>query len=34
MNINELDDTNANTESDVLNIGINISKLVLSPKAK
>ncbi|EDV48341.1 Fanconi anemia group D2 protein [Drosophila erecta] len=34
LNINELDDTNVNTESDVLNIGINISKLVLSPKAK
>ncbi|XP_017048859.1 Fanconi anemia group D2 protein [Drosophila ficusphila] len=34
LNINELDDTNANTESDVLSIGINISKLVLAPKAK
>uniref|UniRef100_A0A6P4EZY6 Fanconi anemia group D2 protein n=1 Tax=Drosophila rhopaloa TaxID=1041015 RepID=A0A6P4EZY6_DRORH len=34
MNINELDESNANTESDVLSIGINISKLVLSPKAK
>lgn len=34
LNINELDDTDANTESDVLNIGINISKLVLSPKVK
>ncbi|XP_017119014.1 Fanconi anemia group D2 protein [Drosophila elegans] len=34
MNINELDDSNVNTESDVLSIGINISKLVLSPKAK
>ncbi|XP_017074591.2 Fanconi anemia group D2 protein [Drosophila eugracilis] len=34
LNINELDDTNANTESDVLSIGINISKLVLAPKSK
>ncbi|KAH8382936.1 hypothetical protein KR009_005875 [Drosophila setifemur] len=34
LNINELDETNADTESAVLSIGINISKLVLSPKAK
>ncbi|XP_064549377.1 Fanconi anemia group D2 protein homolog [Drosophila montana] len=30
-NINELDDTNVNTEAAVLDIGINISELVLSP---
>ncbi|KAH8381489.1 hypothetical protein KR093_006396 [Drosophila rubida] len=30
-NINELDETNVNTESEVLSIGINISELVLSP---
>ncbi|XP_026845923.1 Fanconi anemia group D2 protein [Drosophila persimilis] len=31
-NINELDESNVNTESEVLSIGINISELVLSPK--
>ncbi|EDV91108.1 Fanconi anemia group D2 protein [Drosophila grimshawi] len=30
-NINELDETNVNTESEVLKIGINISELVLTP---
>ncbi|KAH8311710.1 hypothetical protein KR044_007645 [Drosophila immigrans] len=30
-NINELDESNVNTESEVLSIGINISELVLSP---
>ncbi|KAH8247136.1 hypothetical protein KR032_010698 [Drosophila birchii] len=34
LNINELDDTNVHTETDVLSIGINISKLVLLPKTK
>lgn len=33
-NINELDDTNVNTESEVLNIGINVSELVLAPNSK
>lgn len=33
-NINELDDTNVNTESEVLNIGINVSELVLTPNSK
>ncbi|KAH8417749.1 hypothetical protein KR222_005289 [Zaprionus bogoriensis] len=32
-NINELDDTNVNTESEVLSIGINISELVLAPNS-
>ncbi|XP_017017550.1 Fanconi anemia group D2 protein homolog [Drosophila kikkawai] len=34
LNINELDDTNVHTDTEVLSIGINISKLVLLPKAK
>ncbi|KAH8292041.1 hypothetical protein KR054_003960 [Drosophila jambulina] len=34
LNINELDDTNVHTDAEVLSIGINISKLVLLPKAK
>ncbi|XP_060649460.1 LOW QUALITY PROTEIN: Fanconi anemia group D2 protein [Drosophila nasuta] len=32
-NINELDETNVNTESEVLSIGINISELVLAPNS-
>ncbi|EDV43092.1 uncharacterized protein Dana_GF18312 [Drosophila ananassae] len=34
LNINELDEKNAESESEVLSIGINISKLVLSPNSK
>ncbi|KAM8706214.1 hypothetical protein ACLKA7_010484 [Drosophila subpalustris] len=32
-NINELDETNVNTESEVLSIGINVSELVLAPNS-